>query len=252
MSRRRILNVSTRKKSDTMLTGVGEPDGGIDQSQVTFNAGTGAKYVVACMSFMVRAPGAEDHTRRSLDVFFTGWKDNYRLYVGGGAGWAWRRIVFSSTDRFLEAALPANLQNGYMRSINSATVPTNPLLDGWMEQLFIGRRSIDWTDVMVAITDRKRLNIHSDVTRRLNPGNDSGKEISSRVWTPVKRNLRYDDSEYSDEVKPPDQAASSPWVTTGGGSPGNVYVVDFYDTMATDPTETLTVRIESKRYWHER
>lgn len=252
MTRRRILNVSTRKKTDTMLTGIGAPDTGIPLTQSLMNAANPTQYFISCMTFMARAPGAEDHTRRSNQIFYKGWVDNYRIYIGGGAGWVWRRIVFSSTERIEEAELPANITNGYMRGLNKANLPDNPPPDEWLEQLFVGRRTLDWTDVMTAAIDRQRTTVHSDILRRMNPGNDSGKEVSSRLWTPVGRNLRYDDDEYADEVKPPAAQDSSPWVSRKGGSPGNVYVVDFFDSMAEDAAESLALRIESKRYWHER
>lgn len=252
-TRRRILNVSTRKKNDTMLTGVGSTGEGVPQTQITINAAIGARYIIACMSHLLRLPGAEDHTRRHKDVYFVGWNDSYRLYVGGGAGWSWRRIVYSTVGRTLEAELPANLANGYMRQIQDVGVPTNPPADGFIEYLFSGTRQTDWVDVMTAPLDRGRVTVHSDVVRRLNPGNDSGKEVTVKAWTPVRKNLTYDDEEFASDVKPPtDPDVGSPWVVTRGNVLGNVYVVDFFDSMATDPAETLTVRIESKRYWHER
>ena len=175
MTRRRILNVSTRKKTDHMLTGQGEPDGGLRLFQTTIQASQEARYVPACMTYMVRAPGAEDHTRRSHDVFFTGWTDRYRMYVGGGAAWAWRRIAFSSTDRFQEFSLPANLIHGYMRNLSPTEVPQNPLPDEWIDILFAGKKNIDWDDIMTAKVDRKRITVLSDVSRRL-----------SQAMTPAK------------------------------------------------------------------
>lgn len=252
VTRRRILNVSTRKKSDTMLTGTGLPGSGIPLRQSTLAGGQPTAYFLSCMTYMTRVSGAEDHTRRSNEIYFKGWSDNYHLYVGGGAGWTWRRIVFSSNERIEEAALPAATLYGYMRGLNKGDVPDNPTPDEWLEQLFVGSRTLDWNDVMTAAIDRQRTTVHSDTLRRINPGNDSGKDVASRVWTPCNMSLRYDDDEYAGDVKPPEAIQSSPWVTRKGGSVGNVYVVDFFDTMAVDPTESLTLRIESKRYWHER
>lgn len=253
VSRRRILNVSSRKKDDTMLTGTGGAGNGVPVQQVDINASLGPLYLAACMTYMVRAPGAEDHVRRDQSVFFVGWRDYYRLYVGGGAGWSWRRVVFMSKDRFPDTELPANLTNGYMRRLVLDNVPTSPLPFSLIETIFSGTRNIDWTDVITAPLDKSRITVMSDRVMRLNPGNDSGKEITSKRWTPVRRTIEYDDEEHGSEVKPPTQTdPGRPWASQNSHSAGNVYVIDFIDTMATSAEETLTVRVESKRYWHER
>lgn len=235
-----------------MLSGIGTDTAGTTQDQVSISVTDQPIYIAACMTYMRQTPGAQDLVRRSREIYFRGFKDKYRFYQNSGEPFSWRRIVFETKEQFEFASLPANGVNGYMRNIQPNAFVAGGGDTDLFDELFSGTRNIDWKDPMTALTDRMRVKVWEDRKSTMNPRNDSGMERLGNRWNAINRRLVYDDDEIGDDLEGEVPGTnSSPWASESPRSLGNVYVVDLFDSMAIT-AGTLIIRIESKRYWHER
>lgn len=235
-----------------MLSGIGTDTAGTPQDQVALLASDQPQFIAACMSYMRQTPGAQDLVRRSREVFFRGFRDKYRFYVNSGEPFSWRRIVFESKERFEFTSLPANGINGYMRNIQPTGLAAGGGEIDMFDELFSGTRNVDWKDPMTAIIDRYRVKVWEDRKLTMNPRNDTGLERLANRWNAINRRLVYDDDEIGDDLEGEAPGTnSSPWASESPRFLGNVYVVDLFDSMAESAVE-IRIRIESKRYWHER
>ena len=253
VTRRRILQVASRKKQDTMLSGLGTDTAGTVQLEIGIGAADDPQFIAACMTYMRRTNGADDMVRQNKEIYFVGWKDIWRFHITGGSAFIWRRIVFSSYEQFEFSSLPGNGVQGYMRNIQPNGIPTTGGDIDMIDELFSGTKGIDWADPMTAPVDNHRVRVMSDRKMTLLPRNDTGYETEQRRWHSVKKRLVYDDDEIGDDMEGEAPGTnSSPWSAEQRGSVGNIYCVDFFDSMGTDNTDRLRIRVESKRYWHER
>lgn len=206
-----------------------------------------------------------NHIRERTDIFFRGFSEKWSLAIGAAVNIFWRRIMFWSNDRYdIAAPIQSSVSTDtYFRPLRpmqfEAGEPDRPII----ELLFRGEQGLDWTQYINAPVDTKRIRLVSDKTTKLqakiavtNISEDDeltgvGYERRSKSAF-VNKSLTYAD----EEAGPYDN--SSPWVSTGGRSMGNLYVFDLFSYQLgnhrdADPVLPRPVfGCDAVVYWHER
>lgn len=259
MSTRRILNVTSRKKVDSMLPIVVAED-----NTTTVGAFTS---ISPLLSLFI--PNARDTrssitnpaVRNSSDIFAVGYKEKVHLTVNGGGTFMWRRIVFylkgDDLRRAMDSSDAGNIPNqlfdqtiegGCRRVIGPLAGVTNARQE-LTSYVFRGQEGFDWSDQFTAPLDTRRITVKSDRTRVIRPGNDTGASRLFNLWYPIRRTISYQDDLESDVV------GDRPFSTPGLRGLGDVYVMDIM-AIVTDqsdaPFTSYTFSPEGSFYWHER
>lgn len=249
MSKRRILNASSRKKQDNMLNFVTNDS----------STGTVAPFIVAAnvgATFLWRATGrdrvtnpsdATANSSRETDVvYMRGLREKIFLATNDAEAWRWRRVCFTAKGTQL-FPLPTALKsaNGWLRQLRNFNGTTNG--SAVTSIIFRGAQNVDWFDVFTAKLDTNVITVKYDRTRVLASGNNTGKMFQSTLWHPMNQNLVY----FNDENGPTEDAAT--FSAPGKAGMGDYYVVDFFDCrFNTSTTTTLTFSPEATLYWHEK
>lgn len=264
MTRKRILNVSSRKKHDTMrnytnLTNV-QKGGEVYVAEQTILDGNQLYALLWCPTSRTLETGSAGNnatvddkaTRTATEVYMRGLKEKIQIQTSSGAPWQWRRVCFTLKGNALidsqktYAYLARLTGNGYMRVTNSFGF-RDETSDQLYQLLFQGQRNIDWHNFFSAKLDTNRVTVKYDKTIIIQSGNASGVMRSYNRWHPMNKTLVYDDDERGGVL---DGVAFS--VDSKRGM-GDYYVCDFIgagtgsttsDHLSFDPTATL--------YWHER
>lgn len=266
LSRRRVLNITSRKKHDNMLTWI--------PSDPTNPAGSGAAgnltlsssseivtYNLFCPSArQLDADGTTDdepQARSAQNTYARGYRETSTIRTNGPAPLRFRRIVFSIKGlpaRLLQATgnlLTADFYRlytsfGYVRQ-------TTSLGDTFAGQinniLFNGVTGQDWFSPFNAKVDTSRARIHSDRTYNVNAGSSGGTCRVLKHWYGLNKSLVYNDDEAGITVD------TSEFSTQAKPGMGDVFVYDIYQmvpTAGSDPTTTVAVNHEGTYYWHER
>lgn len=253
MSRKRILNITSNKKHDNVPTAVRAP-GASTTTPGPITVGTG---FASLFMPSARAMSDEDSGmahRQKQTIFARGYKERVSFNVTGGGAWKWRRIVFSMKgaqlfnqpgDSIPFQDVSSTLIGNMQRVIN--TLP-NAQYVRVRDYLFDGTEGSDWTDQYTAKVDTQRVTLHSDKTRVFNIGNESGKTNTFNMWTPLNKNIVYDEDE---------SGASTPISYTSVNSKagmGDLYVYDLVTLIipSASGTSSVTFYPHGTFYWHER
>ncbi|QCX29470.1 capsid protein [Plant associated genomovirus 16] len=257
MSRKRILDMTSNKKRDTMLSlsnvTVNDPSGG-----TTFNY-TGAILTgdeTYCFPWVATArnqfaPQWAQPTRSSSACYMRGLKESIQIQTNNGRPWQWRRICLTLKNAPLYQTNQPDLRyfdngvSGCHRVVNNiiGLSPENLLMD----YVFRGSREVDWQDVMNASVDTARVTLHYDKTRRIASGNQYGMMRCYKMWHAMNKTLNYDDSEDGGIMTP------SAFSVGDKRGMGDFLILDFIragsgaeegDQMIFHPNATL--------YWHEK
>lgn len=259
VSRKRVLNMTSRKKHDTMRNHTNLTaslnGGGTYAAEQTILRGGRLYALLWCATARTTLPGTgvdDPASRTAQTCYMRGLKEKIQIQTSSGIPWQWRRICFTmkgasllqSVDDY--SKLNVLTSNGYMRETtdwNAYETQRVPLFG----PLFKGQQSVDWHNFFSAKTDNDRVTIKYDVTRIIQSGNASGVMRNYNLWHPMNKNLVYGDDEAAGEN------ISVSWSTTGKAGMGDYYVLDLIgagtgstssDNLAFDPTATL--------YWHEK
>lgn len=246
MSRRHILNISSRKKQDTMLSTdpVGIP-GGYSGGSATF---------LFCPSFRERAEDVTGETedangaRTAESTYVRGIKEKIFVTINGGSPLRWRRIIYSTKDRAsgvtsgsYQAQIAGGIRVRPMQVQNPASVTALGL------QIMTGNQGQDYLTLLSGKTDPHKVLVHHDSTRILNPENATGYAREHDFWTPINKTLIYDDNEFGEDE------TSSPWSTLGRLGLGNIFILDIFDiALTTTPATTFQFIPATTYYWHEK
>lgn len=252
MSRRRILNITARKKQDNMIPTRSDADGS--------NAGNGGQTMVGNIrSTFIWCPTGRDKqsadptaqsTRETDNCFIRGIKENITLVTNTSAAWRWRRIVFAVKGLpTLLQPLVVNAQGaqGYVRLIPNystvaATVGRN-VIEGLV---FRGNAGTDWQTVMTAKVDTQRVTLLSDRTRTLNSGNGNGRFFKHKQWYPVNKTLVYNNDETGETEN------TAEFSTLAKPGVGDIFILDFFDCASQNVVDQLFFEPEATVYWHEK
>lgn len=267
MSVRRILNKTTQKKRDVMLsfsnTTISDPfsttytQGGAEMS---FPIGRVNPSEFVYLWNASARPGDEsaglrgskiDISLRTSEVIYAvGLKERITVETNNGTSWQWRRICFIAKDDF-DSVDPDTAD--YFRRTSSGMVRlmrAESSAQYWQDRLFDGARNVDWLDPITAPTNPKQFTIKYDRTRTIRSGNDSGVRRTISLWHPMRHNIQYQQEQDGENMFESSVSA------TGRAGMGNYYVCDIFRKAGPneqdDDLSTLTVTPESVFYWHEK
>lgn len=256
-----ILNASSTKKRDTMLTVSRLGYGGSAIRQPLVNAGkpTGADGVtnVSLWTATARTMGDNSTTplkafsaaRSATTCYMRGLSETVEINTNSGAMWEWRRICFC-------AKIPAVAINyndttyGYARywlslSASNATGDQTQY-QNTRDLLFKGQNNIDYDNIMTASIDTSHVDLKYDKTRRIASGNTLGNLRRFKLWHPMNRNLVYDDDENGTAI-----SSSAVSVRSKPGM-GDYHVLDLFKCQTQNAGDTLSVASTATLYWHEK
>lgn len=252
MSRRRVLNITTKKKQDTMVPVVPATTsaGSVTASNRTIT-GANAEVMVWVATARDRATPSEDQqseSRRTAQTcYMRGLKERVTLVTNTGASWKWRRICFTAKGLgFLEtdAVLAVETSSSWARLQNIISATTT-----WFELsrvMFKGTAGTDYLSTLDAKVDTQRITVKYDKTITINSGNASGKIATFNLWHPMNKNLVYADRELAESD------ISSSRSSTGKAGMGDYYVVDFFICADASASNTITFAPNTTLYWHEK
>lgn len=254
-SRKRILNITSKKKvNDMMPWQVNYNNTSNAAGASTFN-GTGRVTTLWCATAMdrVSAEGTNEDPkagRTSADIFLRGIKENTIFRANTGTGWKWRRIVFAVKGLFsLVPGLVDSIETsaGWTRAVVNISGDSASAVRNNLEAIvFEGAGNLDWWSTFTAKVDRKRVRLLYDKTRMLQSHNDVAHYHSAKMWIPINKNVCYDDIQAGD-----DELTGKYSVTSKQGF-GDVYVMDFFECASGQSTDLLQFEPQAAVYWHER
>jgi len=248
-SRRRILNVASKKKSDTMMPTV------VDGTNVT-PGGYGMPGNITSVFFWNatardRLSSNNQPTANSVresDVcYMRGLKERITLRTNTQAAWRWRRVCFTAKGfegNFGTLYPEQENSNGWMRMLRNYN--GTAVLPNLTEYIFKGTQSVDWFDVMNAKVDTNRVTLKYDRTITINSGNDKGKYVNQNLWHPMNKNLVYANDESGEGES--NQIVSS----LGKAGMGDYYVMDLFSCATGVDADGLLFQPEATLYWHEK
>lgn len=259
MSRRTILNVTSRKKVDNMMPVV------IDESNVHTNGPYTSASPLLCLFVPnardTRTPVTNPAVRNSSDIFAVGYKEKVQIDVNGGGTFMWRRIVFMLKGNDLRTAMDSSDQGNIPGQLYDQTTEggchrvIGPLLgvtnaqEELQSYVFRGQDGTDWSNQFTAPVDTRRITVKSDRTRVIRPGNETGASRIFNLWYPIRRTISYEDDMESDTV------GDRPFSTAGLRGVGDMYIMDIMAITSGGNDTPLTeykFSPEGSFYWHER
>lgn len=276
MSKRTILNMTSRKKRDTMTgytnstaaaqtggttysTDPAIVTGGLNANQVNafLWCATGRTNQVVNPGGNTLVPGSEFYAacRTDSNPYMVGLAERIEIQCNSGMPWQWRRICWTQKGPYgiptPSASFNVVNQNpitGYDRIMNQ--VAGNPGSGDQYElfhQIFKGQVGTDWVDVMTAPTDSQQITVKYDKTITLSSGNEDGFIRTYKRWHPMKKTLSYGDEEYGNVTN------ASGFSTTAKRGMGDYYVLDLFRARQGSATnDSISVRPVATLYWHEK
>nr|QJB18569.1 MAG: capsid protein [Genomoviridae sp.] len=258
MGRKRVLNLTSVKKRDTMApaerTGAPGDPWIPTQSNIVPDVTTPGNVVrfhfwPATARTSVTTIATDSPSKRQQSTcFLVGIKEETHFEVQTGTPWEHRQIIFSAKGLgeldWVNDYVAFNQNFGYLRGQNEMSQTNQAVL---ADILFAGVQGVDFVGYMNAPVDRNRFTIHRDRTRQIRGGNDSGQLKRYSDWLPLRKNLNYDDTEQGSEIIP------SRWSRLGKAGMGDVFFLDLFRSLTTaDPNDLLSWRSNATLYWHER
>lgn len=269
MSVKRLLNVTSRKKQDNMLSFSNATSAGNNQAVAIgglFVNGT-TPYGMCVYSPTARSmyTASQQNTvidkadRTAQTCFIRGFAENLRIQTSSPLPWIWRRIVFTckstifTTQNASDTATPkfspfidTSVGMGRLWLNLQATGATVTI--GQMNTvLFKGTINQDWNDVITAKVDNSRVTLMSDRTCTIRTANSNGHFSERKLWYPCNKNLVYDDDEagagettvyYSTQAKP---------------GMGDMFIADYFvPGVGGTTTDIININSTATMYWHEK
>lgn len=268
MSKRRVLNVTSRKKKDTMLamsnttvTGTPQP---VTVAPASVNANTGGTFLW-CATARDLTPGAGDLARIAQDAtrtahlcYMRGLAENLRIQTNSSLAWFHRRICFTYKGTVPFRTRPSadtgtavqyiETSNGMQRLWFNSTINQTPnYLNDINGVIFKGAQGIDWNDTMTARVDSARIGVKYDKVRLIKSDNENGAIRVQKHWHPMNKNLLYDEDETGASTD------VSYWSAQSKVGMGDYYIIDFFQGAFGGGTGDI-IRIDSTStlYWHEK
>nr|QVW56565.1 MAG: capsid protein [Gemykolovirus] len=270
MSKRTILNTTSRKKQDNMLSFSNTNGAGASQTvaagSLFVNGSTGYAMSVFCptaRSFITAGSTGsivDVSDRNAMTCYMRGYSENLRIQTSSPLPWLWRRICFTTKGgSFTQPATGdtaptqtvqpySDTSIGMARKWFNLQVNNSPnTVAAYNGIIFKGTFGYDWNDVITAKTDQTRITVKSDVTRRIITGNNSGHFSERKLWYPMNRNLVYDDDEQG--------AAEIPSYYSTGAKPGmgDYFIVDYVvPGVGGTSSDVINLNCTATLYWHEK
>jgi hypothetical protein len=277
MSTRTLLNKTSRKKRNGMLTFSNSSATGalatVVQAPLTI-AGSASGNTLGLVHFRPTAMdlNTNDATpnsivnnpaRTSTVCFMKGFAENMRIETSTGNPWFHRRICITTrdplfyvqnsadpagADRGYAAAGAIETSNGWQRLASNALTDTLPATTAaWLTILFKGAQGNDWDDYITAPVDKNRVDLKFDKTWIYKSGNERGVLRERKVYHPMNKNLYYDDDENGAA-----ETTTNFSVRDKRGM-GDYHIFDLFSQGSSGSTsDLLKIRFTSTMYWHEK
>lgn len=267
MSKKRILNLTSQKKRDTMLAWTNTSSSGASatpvQNATYVNGNTGGCYIWCATSrdLLVGgtlAPKANESARTATTVYMRGLSERLRIQSSSGVPWFHRRICFTAKgpDPFREqftgdtgaAVVDLENSNGQVRLWQNQTVNNTPNYQNQIYSvIFKGAQGVDWSDIITAPLDPRRITVKFDKTWTYRSGNANGMVKETKLWHGMNHNLVYADDESGTTE------TTSNYSTDSKAGMGDYYVVDLMGSGAGGgSSDILRIDSTSTLYWHEK
>ena len=263
MTNKKILNITSTKKRDTMMTYTNTRSGQ-DHGSPTYINGAATLDGAHDYSFLWMPTAREsnhfddsdlaksdDAVRTANVCYMRGLKERIHIQTSSGIPWNWRRICFTMKGDYLyknnESSYNVNAltSNGYARVVNS--FETSNLGANLLTLLFKGTEGADWNSRYSATVDNTRVSVKFDKTWLIQSGNDSGVLRQMNLWHPMNKNIHYDTEEVGDKT------ISTSWSVDSRQGMGDYYIVDLIRAGTGGTTsDFFTFQPEATLYWHEK
>ncbi|QCX35068.1 capsid protein [Blackfly genomovirus 6] len=275
MSNKKILNLTSRKKRNTMMQYANTSSSGGG----TVPIGPGAMFVSGNNQYIgvwtptgmdLNSAGSiensitEQSLRTATTCFIKGLTENMRIETSSGVPWYWRRIIFTSKQNvWLQFSVndatknqsndgnPGVLEsstNGWERLYFNQYINNAPAtISDWQSIVFRGTQNRDWSDPLTAQIDTSQVDLRSDRLMTIRSGNASGTVKHIKRYYSVNKNLTYADDESGNA-----QVTNHFSVRDKRGM-GDMHILDIFlpGTGATS-TDILKLTSTSTLYWHEK
>ncbi|WGD01137.1 MAG: capsid protein [Genomoviridae sp.] len=270
MSRKRLLNITSRKKKNTMLvwSNTNNVTGASQATQpapITANGNTAYRgFWIATAQDLTDQTGilgrvGEEAVRTATSCYMRGVAEHLRIQTSSALPWFWRRICFtykgpeltnvSSLDSPTSSIYAyLDTTSGMQRlgfNQNVANMPNT--INNHDSIIFRGAKGLDWQDYIVAPVDNSRVSLKFDKTWTLRSGNQSGTVKEVKLWHPMNKTLMYGDDESGDL-----QATNYTSVSSKIGM-GDYYIMDIIAPGQGGTASDLMVMVPNTTlYWHEK
>lgn len=276
MSTKRILNVTSVKKRDTMMPFSNTTVAGVASGTFAANPlyllasssilGTfpvSASASVMCWAATARSTYStnvpalgtpnDQSTRSASNCYMRGLSEVVRIRTNDATSWKWRRICFE----FKPGANLLNTLNtetypnylltsvGMVRTLAALTGPYTSLYPF----LFRGTYGNDWTDPLEARVDGDLVTLRYDKIRTISSNSGQLFDKTYKMWYPMNKTLFYAD----DEIGGKESVATYNASLSRKGM-GDYMVIDIIQQSASNSTTTGTLCFEPQAtlYWHEK
>lgn len=272
MPRKKILDLTSRKKRNGMLSFSNTDTGGNQQSVqsgTAFVKGTTGTigyflFQVTAQNLAATAGGSNllinTPERTASTCYMRGFSEHLRIQTSSGVPWYHRRICFTSRGGSAFTQIAAgdtpiqasgnsiDTSNGMQRLWLNSSVNAQPnTIAAQYAYLFKGVSGIDWSDVILAPVDNERVDLKFDKTWLIRSGNALGTVIERKLWHPMNKNLVYDDDESGEGM------SSSYFSTDSKLGMGDYYILDLIQPgLGGNATDLLNIYSNSTLYWHEK
>jgi len=270
MGRKAILNMTSTKKRNTMLTISNTLDTGASAPlaiRPAYITSAGGKFLW-CATAMDLTDGSGNYAspaqaavRTSTSCYMRGLSETLRIQTSSGIPWFHRRICFTN-----KGVAPFIVRS---TADTSSNVPATPYIDSangvqrlWLNQtvngtpntindregvIFKGANGLDWNDPIVAPVDTARVTVKFDKTWTYKSGNERGTVFEKKLWHPMNKTLVYDDDESGDRE-------TTNYISTDSkAGMGDYYVLDIIQPgTGVAANDAVLIQCTSTLYWHER
>lgn len=269
MSRKSVLNLTSRKKQDNMLSFSNTNGSGASQTlaagSLFVNGSTGYAMSVFCPTARSLVTASATNTivdtadRTATTCYMRGYREDLRIQTSSPLPWLWRRICFTSKgptfqQAFNDSAPTATVQPysdtsiGMARKWFNLQVNNSPnTVANYNTIIFRGTFNADWNDVITAKVDTTRITVKSDRVCRIVTGNNSGHFSERKLWYSMNKNLVYDDDENG--------AAETPQYVSSDARAGmgDYYIVDYLvPGVGGTSSDIINMNCTATLYWHEK
>lgn len=266
MSKKRILNTTSRKKRNGMLTWSNTTAAGLSRPVTIGNAYVSATNVgvfVFCPTAMhldgdslIRNTAA----RTSSTVYAKGLSERIRIQTSSGVPWFHRRVCFTTKGTTPFTAISAgdtptvswapyvDTTNGMERLMLNEDVNNMAItLGAQYSLLFKGTQGVDWNDTIIAPLDTTRVSVKFDKTWTYQSGNANGVVRERKLWHGMNHNVAYDDDESGEGM------VTSYFSVDSKVGMGDYFVVDFFQAgQGGGSGDLISINTNSTMYWHEK
>lgn len=270
MSKRNILNTTSTKKRNGMLSWSNTTPTGASQAVAINTAFVNATqtgwfvFQPTAMNLSPKAGGANIAInvaeRTASSCYMRGFAEHLRVQTSSGLPWFHRRICFTLRgnqpfNTFLTGDTPTqsvmqytDTSNGMERLWMNLSVNNAPLTIADQQRvLFKGTYNQDWNDIILAPVDTSRVDLKFDKTFVYRSGNAQGVLRERKLWHPMNKTLVYDDDEAGEGM------TDSYFSTNSKRGMGDYYIVDIFNGgVGGTASDVLNVFSNSTLYWHER